>query len=156
MLSCCDFKSHLHDIWKFCPKWHRKQHKMGLDFSNLSSPLWLFPCNFLSWDLLNTNPIHNTLFKGWGHSPPFVGGGVHSYIDCGVGVGGAITSNLYLLLFGAMYWSRRLPELTLCGDRFLSLLLFRTRLGTCGVPQGVPNRKRLLPKWKAHLGTICT
>ena len=52
----CDFKSHFHEISKFCHTWPKKQHKMGLDMSNVSRPMYSFPSPFLWGDLVNTNP----------------------------------------------------------------------------------------------------
>ena len=37
-LGCCDFKSLFCEIWKFCPNWPTKQHKMGVDMSNFQVP----------------------------------------------------------------------------------------------------------------------
>ena len=56
VLVCCDFKAHFYEIWKFCHYWPEKQHNMGLDMSNISSPLCLFPSHFLLGDLVNANP----------------------------------------------------------------------------------------------------
>ena len=44
------------EIGKFCHNWPKKQHKMGLDTSDVLSPLYPFPSPFLSGDLVNDNP----------------------------------------------------------------------------------------------------
>ena len=51
-----DFKSHFCEYWKLCHNWPKEQHKMGLDMSNVSSPLYPFPSPFLLGDLVNANP----------------------------------------------------------------------------------------------------
>ena len=68
-LGCWDFKSHFCEIWKFCDNWPKKQHKIGLDMSNVSSPLYPFPSSFLSEDLVNTNAVHQLKFLYIFHYP---------------------------------------------------------------------------------------
>ena len=57
--GCCDFKFHFRfrEVWKFRHNWPKKQHKMGLDMSNVLSPLYTFPSPFLLGDLVNANPV---------------------------------------------------------------------------------------------------
>ena len=55
-LGCWDFKSHLCEIWKFSHNWPKKQHKKGLDTSNVSSPLYPCPSPFLLGDFVIANP----------------------------------------------------------------------------------------------------
>ena len=53
VLGCWDFKSHFHEILKCFHNWPEKLHKMGLDTSSVSSPLYPFPSPFLLGDLVN-------------------------------------------------------------------------------------------------------
>ena len=55
-LGCCDLKSHVCETCKFRHNWPKKQHKLGLDMSNFSSPLYSFPGHFLLGDLVKANP----------------------------------------------------------------------------------------------------
>ena len=66
-LACYDIKSHFCEIWKFCHNWPKMKHKMGLDTSNVSSPLYIFSSPFLLGDLVNANPVNSNEKKHFTH-----------------------------------------------------------------------------------------